>query len=414
MPDELPLIRPTPPPFPWAEPYLTVGVTGTNGKTSTTVLVAHALRSAGHSVLTETTLGYALDDELMSVERTVRGYLGALERAARRGCRHASIEVTSEALARGFAKRWRFDVGVFTNLSRDHLESHGSFEHYLASKAQLFVHLGPGRTAVLNACDESALLLDRVTPEDVRRVWYAASSRGAVLHPADLAARRVELSADGTHIELEPSAHAERLGGKLETTLVGEIFAENALAAAAAALSAGVEGRHVRDGIARCPGVPGRFEIVHRLPLVAIDYAHTPDALARTCETARRLANSARVFVVFGAGGGRDAGKREPMGRAVGQRADIAIVTTDNPRNEDPRSIARALSAGCRRGGRAYVKLEPDRREAIRQALSEAREDDVVVIAGKGHEAEQVVGKQRQAFSDFDVVAEFFAESRPQ
>jgi UDP-N-acetylmuramoyl-L-alanyl-D-glutamate--2,6-diaminopimelate ligase len=410
MQNELPIARPTPAPHAWAEPYLTVGVTGTNGKTSTTSLVAHAFRAAGDSVLTETTLGYALDDELLEVERTIRGYLGALERAAQRGCRRAAIEVTSEALARGFAKRWRFDVGVFTNLSRDHLEAHGSFEHYLASKAQLFVHLGPGRTAVLNACDESALLVDRVIPADVLRLWYAVPSRGALLRPAELVARRVELSAQGTSIELEPSELAERLGGSLETRFVGEIFAENALAAAAGALAAPVDGRSVREGIARCPVVEGRFEVIHRRPIVAVDYAHTPDALARTCETARKLAGSARVFVVFGAGGGRDTGKRADMGRAVGERADVAVVTTDNPRREDPKLIARAVAAGCRRGGRAYVKLEPDRRLAIRHALNEARPDDVVVIAGKGHEKTQIVGEEARPFSDAEAAGDFFAD----
>ena len=150
--------RPTRPPFAWADAFLTVGVTGTNGKTSTTLLCAEAMRGQDRAVFTETTLGYALDDQSLDVPRTEKGYLEALEFAAKRGCRHAAIEVTSHALANGFAKKWRFDVGVFTNLTRDHLESHRSWEHYLASKAQLFVHLGAGRTAVLNAADEAALV----------------------------------------------------------------------------------------------------------------------------------------------------------------------------------------------------------------------------------------------------------------
>ena len=153
------VVEPTRPPFPWAEPYLTVGTTGTNGKTSTTLLVAHALRAAGRLVLAETTLGYRFDDEELDVPRTATGFYAALEGAAKRGARHAAIEVTSEALAKGFAKRWRFDIGVFTNLTRDHLDAHGSWEHYLASKAQLFAHLPPGGAAVLNGCDEVAPLL---------------------------------------------------------------------------------------------------------------------------------------------------------------------------------------------------------------------------------------------------------------
>ena len=399
------VVRPTPPPAPWAAPYLTVGVTGTNGKTSTTYLISHALRADGQSVVRETTLGYAIDDEELDVPRTARSYFEVLERAAARGCRRAAIEVTSEALARGFAQRWRYDVGVFTNLTRDHLDAHGSFEHYLASKAQLFVHLGPARTAVLNAADESSFLLDRVTPPDVARLWYAVRSRGELAHAADLEATDVCVGVDGTRVALAPSPLAESFGGELWVRLVGEVFAENALAAACAALASGVAPSDVARGLAACPGVPGRFEIVARTPVVAaVDYAHTPDALARTCDTARRLAGRARVVVVFGAGGGRDAGKREPMGRAVGERADEAVVTTDNPRREDPADISAEIARGCRRGGRAHVVLEPDRATAIERAIAGARAGDVVVVAGKGHERGQIVGGETRPFSDVDVV----------
>jgi UDP-N-acetylmuramoyl-L-alanyl-D-glutamate--2,6-diaminopimelate ligase len=404
-------LRPTPAPFGWAEPYLTIGTTGTNGKTSTTTLIAHVLRAAGHPVLCETTLGYALGDEKLEVPRTVDGFLGALRQAAERGCRHAAIEVTSEALARGFAKRWRFDFGVFTNLTRDHIEAHGSFEHYLASKAQLFVHLGPGRTAVLNACDESSLLIAQVTPPDVSRLWYAGVKRR--LRQPDLAAQAIHVAPEGTRIELEPGTLAERLGGVLEIRLVGDVFAENALAAAGATLAAGVSEKAIRAGLAACPGVPGRFEVVHRAPVVAVDYAHTPDALARTCDTARKLAGRGRVIVVFGAGGNRDREKRGPMGRAVGERADIAIVTTDNPRTEDPRAIANAAATGCRKGGRAYVRLEPDRYRAIEMAIDEAREADVVVIAGKGHETGQIIADVTLPFSDVTVATDVLRTRRP-
>jgi UDP-N-acetylmuramoyl-L-alanyl-D-glutamate--2,6-diaminopimelate ligase len=410
-------IRPTPAAAPWAEPYFTVGVTGTNGKTSTTTLVAAALRATGAHVLLETTLGYQLDGTALDVPRTVGGYLNALERAARAGARHAAIEVTSEALARGTAKLWRFDAGVFTNLSHDHLSTHGTFEHYLASKAQLFLHLGPGQTAVLNAADEAALLIDRATPPDVLRRGDAVPSRGPRLREADLAAQSVRLDADGTHVTLEPSELADAFGGSLSTRMVGHVFAENTLAAALGALAAVPDDAAkypegyavaVRRGIAECAPVPGRFDIVLREPLVAVDYAHTPDALARTADTARELAaaRGGRVLVVFGAGGERDVAKRGPMGREVGARADYAYVTTDNPRTEDPEAIARAVAAGCRKGGRAHVIVEPDRRKAILQAMERARPADVIVVAGKGHERGQIVGKETLAFSDVEVVRE--------
>ena len=392
--------RPTPAPFPWADPFFTVGVTGTNGKTSTTVLIAHILRAAGRSVLTETTVGYDLDGAPLDVPRTLQGFFTALKTSSMRGCRHAAIEATSNALARGYAKMWRFDLGVFTNLSRDHLAAHGSWEHYLASKAQLFVHLGPGRTAVLNGCDETSLLLDQITPADVRRVWYGAPTRGKAIHALDLEASSVRVSAHGTEVSLVPGELAERLGGRLHVGMIGAVFAENAMAAACAALASGVPDHAIREGLTRCPGVPGRFQIVHREPLVVIDYAHTPDALLRTLDAAREIAGDGRVLAVFGAGGERDQDKREPMGRAVGQRADVAIVTNDNPRSEDPQQIAKAVAAGCRRGGRAYVTVELERRRAIERALTEARAGDVVLIAGKGHEVGQEIAGQVHPFSD--------------
>jgi UDP-N-acetylmuramoyl-L-alanyl-D-glutamate--2,6-diaminopimelate ligase len=399
---------PTPAPFAWAEGIVTVGTTGTNGKTSTTLLVAHALRAGGHDVLAETTLGYCFNDEPIDVPRTANGFYDALEGAARRGARRAAIEVTSQALLQGFAKRWRFDIGVFTNLTRDHFDAHGSWEHYLASKAQLFVHLPPDGCAVLNGCDAASLLIDKVTPEATRRMFYGAPSRGERHAKLDLEARSVSLGKRGTRVELEPSALAEQLGGALEIKLVGGVFAENALAAACASVAAGVAGADVARGLAECPIVPGRFEILHDDPIIAVDFAHTPDALARVCDTARSLAGAGRVIVVFGAGGERDQGKRPAMGEAVATRADEAIITTDNPRREDPREIAGAVAAGGA-GGRAVVRLVPDRRAAIEQALSLARPADVVIIAGKGHERGQVIGTATLPFSDVDLVRELAA-----
>ncbi len=403
------LTRPTPAPFPWAQQFTTVGVTGTNGKTSTTQLVAAAMEGPDTPVLSETTIGYEFRGKLINVPRTLKGYFGALARAARLGCRHAAIETTSQALQRGYAKMWRFDVGVFTNLSEDHLAQHGSWEHYLASKAQLFVHLGPGKIAVLNAADPSAIVIDQVTPADVERLWYGVPSRGELRREADLVAQHIELSVEGTRVQLQDSPLAAQFGGALQTRLLGEVFAENLLAAACAAVAVGVPPEQAAQRLAAAAPPAGRFELIHHDPIVAIDYAHTPDALERTCETARALAGKQRLIVVFGAGGSRDRQKRTPMGRAVGQCADYAIVTNDNPRKEDPNEIARAVAQGARKGGRAHVSIVLDRRQAIFEAIRMAQPGDCVLIAGKGHEQTQEIGDQTLPFSDAAVAREALA-----
>lgn len=407
--------RPTPPAAPWADPYLTIGVTGTNGKTSTTWMIAAALRAAALRVLRISTLGVALDDVALPRGKRFAEFLQTLADAAAQGCRHAVIEATSLALSQGYARSWRFDLGVFTNLSADHFGTHGSWEHYLAAKAQLFMLLGPGRVAVLNAADPHALFLDRAIPPDVQRRWFAAPNRGAPLCEPTLRADSFVVGKTGTRVVLAPSTTATALGGALETRMVGEVFGENALAAALAGLAAGLPADDVRRGIAACPVVPGRFEVLDHgadRATVVVDYAHSPDALVHTCATARRLAGAGRVVVVFGAGGGQTPDKRRAMGEAVGVAADVAVITSDNPRDDDPAVIAASLAEGVRTGGRARPDIEPDRARAIADALAMASADDVVVIAGKGHEDGQVVAGRRLPFSDAAVVRAWLAGAR--
>ncbi len=392
------LVRPTPPPFEWADPFFTIGVTGTNGKTSTTHLIAAAMSAAGHLPLRLSTVDYRLGDRDLGLPHTRKGFFAAFEAARDAGARWASVEVTSMALADHYAKRWRFDLGVFTNLSPDHLSTHGTYEAYLAAKAQLFVHLGPGRTAVLNAADAHAQFIDQAIPADVHRCWFGSPTRGPMLRDADLLAREIEVDAHGTVVWLEPSPLAQQLGGVLRTRLVGAVFGENAMAAAAAALAAGLPPTAVCEGIARCPPVAGRFEVLGTDPVAVVDYAHTPDALDRTCAQARALAKG-RLIVVFGAGGGSSPDKRVPMGEAVGRHAEAVIVTSDNPRDEDPAAIAEALVQGLDATG-ATVRVELDRASAIEVAMADAGPGDVVVVAGKGHEQGQTIGGVTQPFSD--------------
>ena len=403
------IVRPTQAPVAWARDLFTFGVTGTNGKTSTVHLLASVLEAAGHPALSVSTVGYALQGQPLSLPTSAQGFLDACARLHQMGGRHAVVECTSQSLAEGYARRWCFDMGVFTNLSADHLATHGSWEHYLASKAQLFTHLGPGRVAVLNAADPYGLMLDKVIPPDVERRLFCSPTRGPALRDADLAVATVAVSVEGTQVTLAPSTWADALGGALSVRMVGEVFAENALAAAAG-LAAGLPGEAIARGLAQCPPVAGRFEVLARQPTVVVDYAHEADALERTCNTARTLTHG-QLWVVFGAGGDTSGDKRIPMGEAVGRSADVAIVTNDNPRTESPEHIADMLTAGLTTGGRARVERILDRGAAIERAVRSAQPDDIVLIAGKGHETGQIIGEEVVPFSDRERVLQLTGAS---
>jgi UDP-N-acetylmuramoyl-L-alanyl-D-glutamate--2,6-diaminopimelate ligase len=377
-----------------------VGVTGTNGKTSTTRFVAAALGSMARPVASFTTIGSFLDEEPIATTKSYRGVLDTILAAKERGGRYAALEVTSEVLALGFAQRWPFRVGVFTNLSHDHLDAHGTPEHYFASKAQLFHALPPGRgIAVVNGCDEVSDLLWEATAPGVRKLAYGVPSRGEARMPLDARARAVAVSLGGTHVTLELGS---ALGGgtlELTTRAIGEIFAENAVAAFVTALALGAEAAAAAKAIALAAPPPGRFQVVAQAPWIVIDYAHTPDALRRTLTTARQI-TSGRVCLVFGASGNRDAAKRPVMGAAAAN-ADRVILTSDNARDEDPHVIAAAVREGMPRT--LDVQIQLDRAVAIRTAVLEATSDDLIVIAGKGHETTQLIAGVSREFSDADV-----------
>jgi UDP-N-acetylmuramoyl-L-alanyl-D-glutamate--2,6-diaminopimelate ligase len=399
--------QPFPPAPAWVKGLEHVGVTGTNGKTSTTRFAAAALGSLARPVASFTTVGAFLDDEPLAVAASYRGVLDAVRSALERGGRYAVLEVTSEVLSMGFARRWPFRAAVFTNLSHDHLDAHGSPEHYFASKAQLFNALPhEDGVAVVNGCDEVTELLLEVTPASARRLIYGVATRGAATLPLDASVSDLTVTLEGTRalVTLGPN-----LGGgsvELRTRAIGAIFLENALAAWLAALGLGAEPRAALEALGRAPPPRGRFEIVAREPTVVVDYAHTPDALRRTLDTARAL-GKARVVVVFGAGGNRDKDKRPALGAAAGA-ADRVIVTSDNPRNEDPAHIAAAILEAVPKS--CLSSLELDRARAIRTAVIEAGARDIVVIAGKGHELTQTIGGAIREFSDVAVAERAIAE----
>jgi UDP-N-acetylmuramoyl-L-alanyl-D-glutamate--2,6-diaminopimelate ligase len=382
-------------------------VTGTNGKTSTTRFIAAGLGAMKRPVASVTTVGAFLDDEPLDVPMTHGGMVEAVARARGQGGRYAVLEVTSEVLALGFARTWPFCAAVFTNLTHDHLDRHESPEHYFASKAQLFNALpAEGALAVVNGCDEASELLLEVTPAGARRLAYGVPGRGEAVLPLVARAEHVDVTLEGTAADVELG---DALGGgsvRLATRAVGEIFLENALAAFVTCLALGAERDALLRRLAEASPPPGRFELVGREPTVVVDYAHTPDALERTVATARAVTRG-KVSVVFGAGGDRDPNKRPAMGAAVA-RADRVLLTSDNPRGEDPGVIARAIAEGIPAGVDVVTELE--RGEAIRRAVLEAASQDLVVIAGKGHEGTQTFGSVVRPFSDVDAARRALAE----
>jgi UDP-N-acetylmuramoyl-L-alanyl-D-glutamate--2,6-diaminopimelate ligase len=245
-------------------------------------------------------------------------------------------------------------------------------------------------------------------PEHARIIRYGITSRGPLTGKVDLGARRVEVDWEGTRVALEPSALVGSSPPDIALRAVGDVYAENALAALGGALAAGVSVEAAVARLGSMPPLPGRFEIVARAPTVIVDYAHSPDALERTVATARRL-SPARLTVVFGAGGHRDRDKRPLMGAAAA-RADRIVLTSDNPRDEDPSEIARAIAEGIPGGCRVNVEL--DRARAIGLAIADSEATDVVLVAGRGHETDQIVGDRRIPLSDRDVVLDSIAENR--
>jgi UDP-N-acetylmuramoyl-L-alanyl-D-glutamate--2,6-diaminopimelate ligase len=390
-----------------------VGVTGTNGKTTTAAFLAALLSTPEKPVPRVTTVGAYLGNEPLRVPLDYPGMVEALRRGREAGAQDGVLEVTSEVLARGFARAWPIQIGVFTNLSHDHLNSHGSPEHYFASKAQLFVFLRRQGLAVINGCDPVADLLKQVVPAGVPVITYGAASRGLAVLPLDVTLAQVEVRWEGTSVRcvVEPvSERAEEgashpLAGvprvfEFQLRAVGELYAENALAALSCALGMGVPLERAQSVLSGLEAPPGRFEVLARHPHVVVDYAHSPDALTRTLATARRLCEG-QLRLVFGAGGDRDREKRPLMGKAAAA-ADVVYLTSDNPRSENPASIADDVARGIPAGVR--VVREPDRARAIEAALRDAGPPDVVLIAGKGHETTQIIGATACHFSDREVV----------
>jgi UDP-N-acetylmuramoyl-L-alanyl-D-glutamate--2,6-diaminopimelate ligase len=369
------------------------GVTGTNGKTTVSFLVASVLEAAGRRPGLIGTIETRIGGEQVPAARTTPEAID-LQRAFRSmldaGDRSCALEATSHGSALGRLAGVRFAALAFTNLSQDHLDFHGTFEHYFEAKRRLFV-LGERPPAALNVGDAHG----RRLAEELRSLGHERLLTFGFGPDADIRAENVELSHGGA------TFHAAGL--QLRTRLRGRFNVENALAAVALARLLAVDDDAIRSGLEALQGVPGRFEAVDEgQPFtVIVDYSHKPDALANVLRTARELARE-RVICVFGCGGDRDRGKRPLMGAIAADLADLAIVTSDNPRSEDPDAIIAEILRGAGTG----AEVEPDRTAAIERAIGLAVQGDVVVIAGKGHEQGQEFADRTVPFDDRDVARE--------
>jgi UDP-N-acetylmuramoyl-L-alanyl-D-glutamate--2,6-diaminopimelate ligase len=370
-----------------------VGVTGTNGKTTTTGIIRHLLNASGTSGSIGT-LG-AFDgkgDAVVSTAGTLTtpgpiDLQATLATLVERGVDRVTMEASSHSLDQGRLDGLRFAAGVFTNLTRDHLDYHGTMESYLAAKLKLGGMLTERGVEVVNLDDTAWAVL----PLSSRRVTFG-------LHPAaDVRATGIALDAAGSRFRLEGCFGS----AEVSLPLLGDFNVANALAAAACALGLGLPLPEVAARLSTSPQVPGRMELLTEMPCVVLrDYAHTPDALERALATLRPLTRG-KLVVVFGCGGDRDKGKRPIMGRIAAEGADVAVVTSDNPRTEDPVAIIDDIEQGM--GGAAHLRIV-DRMEAIRTALQQGRLGDTILLAGKGHEDYQILGTRKVPFDEREIV----------
>jgi len=375
-----------------------VGITGTNGKTTTAYLLRAVFEAAGVKCGLLGTVTYSVGDEELPASRTTPE-APDVQRMFRRmvdsGCGACVMEVSSHALALRRVDETRFAAGVFTNLTRDHLDYHGDMESYFAAKRRLFEMLPPTAAAILNMDDPRGELLRKASS---RPVTYAINK------PADVTPGPLSLTFGGLEFDVRtPDGPVH-----VKSRLVGRPNVSNILATVATAMAVDIPAAAIERGLASLSGVPGRFELASRGNddvTVVVDYAHTDDALKNLLETARPLAQR-QVITVFGCGGDRDRTKRPLMGAVAARLSDVVVITSDNPRGEDPAriidEIKRGLPPPSDRDAASVVAIV-DRKEAIEFAITKAQPGDLVLLAGKGHEKSQVIGGRDHPFDDVEI-----------
>lgn len=392
-----------------------VGVTGTNGKTTTTRMLAAILRAAGRRVGAIGTLGAELDGTALPSEHTTPEadqLQGLLAQMRDRGAEAVVMEASSHALAQGRTDGIAFDAAIFTNLTQDHLDYHGTMDAYFEAKALLFTDY-PARFPRPNGAPFHAVI--SVEAEPGRRLAELTAGKPLTFSAdgsaAMLRAERIALTHNSADFDVRCELEAGEVAFHAQLPVGGAFQVGNALGAIGVAIRLGIAPGDVVRGLATLPPVPGRFETVSAAGApfsVVVDYAHTPDGLENLLLSAKRL-GPRRIVTVFGCGGNRDRTKRPIMGRIAGAHSDLVVVTSDNPRNEDPGAIIEEILVGLVPGpaSAAHVLVEPDRRTAIHLALAAAGPGDMVLIAGKGHEDYQIVGDKTLHFDDREVAREW-------
>jgi UDP-N-acetylmuramoyl-L-alanyl-D-glutamate--2,6-diaminopimelate ligase len=375
------------------------GITGTNGKTTTGFLIDSVLRATGNQTALIGTIEYHLADRVLPAVNTTPESLDLVRLFAELvhlGGTYATMEVSSHALELRRVYGLKFHTAVFTNLTRDHLDFHGTMDAYFAAKQKLFDGAGgpPPPFVVLNRDDESARRL-KVHPK-TQVFWYGFGA------DSNVRARHISSSFQGLKFDIQHG----KTRFEIESPLIGRINVYNILAACGAGLSYGLDPQIISKGIASLRSVPGRFERVDEGQpfVVVVDYAHTDDALRNVISVARGL-NPKRVITLFGCGGDRDRSKRPLMGQAAAVASDLVVLTSDNPRSEDPLAIMNDALVGIRRTDVQHI-IEPDRATAIARTIKEARAGDIVILAGKGHEPYQVLKDKTIPFDDRAVARE--------
>ena len=394
-----------------------IGVTGTNGKTTTAFIIESILGRGGRKPAVIGTINYRFGKNVTPATVTTPESVdmqSMLARMIEMGADSAVVEVSSHALEQGRVWGMRFAARVFTNLSRDHLDYHGSMDKYFEAKSILFTdnEFAASGPAVVNSDDMwGKKLIAKIGPGVIS---YAIDDPEAMVKPLDW-----KTGPDGTYIRVKTPSWE----GELKSPMMGRLNVYNVLASVAAAEAAGIEPEAVKDGVEALEKVPGRLEPVENSKgvTVLVDYSHTPDALEKAIVAVREF-TTGKLFVVFGCGGDRDRGKRPIMGRLAARNADLALVTSDNPRTENPMSIiseilegvketgSEPIEAGVYPDGERNYRVEPDRRKAIMEAIRTSREGDSVLIAGKGHEDYQILGDKKIHFDDREVAREALGE----